>query len=264
MAYAGPTIQTIGTTYTGVAATSHGVPYPSGLTNGDIIVLLAFSSHHDETFTIGSGWRLVTAYNTGITEGVAHEILIKASDGTETGNYALSTPGSKGSIVAKMYRVSPGGSTLADYATGATAAFDLLAADFDPPNRTLPATDDWIAFATMCANGTTNISVWPTGYTNQFEGDYGGITVGICTLTHEAVSAVNPSTFTASSNESGVAYTTCVRESDLVLETVVRPVEDIFDDGWDSAPTASQDLWAQVDEETASDTDYIYTTDPNP
>jgi len=48
------------------------------------------------------------------------------------------------------------------------------------------------------------------------------------------------------------------------VETVIRPIADTAGTGWDTAPTASQSLYAQVDEETASDTDYIYATDPNP
>ena len=48
------------------------------------------------------------------------------------------------------------------------------------------------------------------------------------------------------------------------LQTVIRPISDTAGTGWDSAPTGSQDLFAQVDEVVASDTDYIYTTDPNP
>jgi hypothetical protein len=48
------------------------------------------------------------------------------------------------------------------------------------------------------------------------------------------------------------------------VETVIRPISDTAATGWDSAPTASQDLFAQVDEVTPSDTDYIYAEDPNP
>jgi hypothetical protein len=51
---------------------------------------------------------------------------------------------------------------------------------------------------------------------------------------------------------------------DAIIESEIRPVADTAATGWDSAPTASQDLWAQVDEETPSDTDYIYAMDPNP
>ena len=48
------------------------------------------------------------------------------------------------------------------------------------------------------------------------------------------------------------------------VETVIRPIADTAATGWDSAPTGSQSLWSQVDEAVTSDTDYIYTTDPNP
>jgi len=48
------------------------------------------------------------------------------------------------------------------------------------------------------------------------------------------------------------------------VETVIRPIADTAGTGWDTAPTGSQALYAQVDEETASDTDYMYATDPNP
>jgi hypothetical protein len=48
------------------------------------------------------------------------------------------------------------------------------------------------------------------------------------------------------------------------LQSIIYPTSDIAATGWDSAPTPSQDLWAQVDEVVASDTDYIFTEDPNP
>lgn len=46
------------------------------------------------------------------------------------------------------------------------------------------------------------------------------------------------------------------------LETVVRPVSDVAAAGWDTAPTASQPLWDQLDEASPSDTDYIFTETP--
>lgn len=45
---------------------------------------------------------------------------------------------------------------------------------------------------------------------------------------------------------------------------LIRPVGDDAAAFWDSAPTASQALYAQVDEVTPSDTDYIFAEDPNP
>lgn len=59
-------------------------------------------------------------------------------------------------------------------------------------------------------------------------------------------------------------YSEVVIDLNAVVEEKIRPVADTSGEDWDSAPTASQDLFAQVDEATPSDTDYIYTTDPNP
>jgi len=50
----------------------------------------------------------------------------------------------------------------------------------------------------------------------------------------------------------------------LDVETEIRPVGDDGAAFWDTAPTVSQDLWPQVDEETPSDTDYIFADDPHP
>ena len=52
--------------------------------------------------------------------------------------------------------------------------------------------------------------------------------------------------------------------NDSVVETVIRPISDTAGTGWDSAPVGSQDLYLQVDEAVTSDTDYIFTEDPNP
>ena len=46
--------------------------------------------------------------------------------------------------------------------------------------------------------------------------------------------------------------------------TETRPVSDVLTAGWDSAPTASQALWEQVNEVTPSDVDYIFAEDSNP
>ena len=46
--------------------------------------------------------------------------------------------------------------------------------------------------------------------------------------------------------------------------TVLRPMSDLVGAGWDSAPTPSQPLYAQIDEVVFDDTDYIFTMDPNP
>ena len=59
-------------------------------------------------------------------------------------------------------------------------------------------------------------------------------------------------------------YIQHVLSAGVALESEVYPVDDVYPAGWDTAPTASQDLYAQVDETTASDTDYIYATDPSP
>ena len=42
------------------------------------------------------------------------------------------------------------------------------------------------------------------------------------------------------------------------LEATIQPISDIVSARWESAPTASQTLFSQVDEVTPSDTDYIY------
>ena len=44
-------------------------------------------------------------------------------------------------------------------------------------------------------------------------------------------------------------------------EVTIRPVSDHAAVGWDTAPTASQTLWSQLDEVTPSDTDYIFSED---
>ena len=59
-------------------------------------------------------------------------------------------------------------------------------------------------------------------------------------------------------------YRYILLEIGAIVESEIRPVEDTAGVGWDSAPTASQDLWAQLDEVTPSDTDYIFAEDPNP
>lgn len=46
----------------------------------------------------------------------------------------------------------------------------------------------------------------------------------------------------------------------LAVTQKVYPDADVSATGWDTAPTASQDLYVQVDESTPSDTDYIFPT----
>jgi hypothetical protein len=49
---------------------------------------------------------------------------------------------------------------------------------------------------------------------------------------------------------------------DNLLYEVIRPIADISAAGWDTAPTASEALWDQLDEFAASDTDYIFAEAP--
>lgn len=46
--------------------------------------------------------------------------------------------------------------------------------------------------------------------------------------------------------------------TDIASVQLIRPDADILTTGWETAPTPSQDHYAQLDEVTASDTDYVY------
>lgn len=61
-----------------------------------------------------------------------------------------------------------------------------------------------------------------------------------------------------------IYYDELVIEIGAVVESEIRPIADDAAAFWETAPSASQPLFEQVDEVTPSDTDYVYAEDPNP
>ncbi len=170
---------------------------------------------------------------------------------------------------------------LASGATDATATLTALAATstFDAATTTNEVNATTIT-TTLAATGTLD-AVTTTGEINATT----VLTTLTTTATLDPVTTVNdvnaattltalsgPVTFdTVSVTADATATPTVLAATSTLgavtmtyLNPILRPVGDTAAAGWESAPTGSQDLFAQVDEVAASDTDYIYAENPNP
>ena len=143
--------------------------------------------------------------------------------------------------------------------TNATATLTVLAVTGGFPS----------ASATSSASTTLTAlpvqAAFPTVATASNVNATAGLTALLAAGTFPAAVATGVVNDTATLTVLPVAgsFPSAVADGDTV-ETVIRPIADTTGTGWDSAPVGSQDLWAQVDEILANDTDYIYATDPNP
>lgn len=114
--------QTAGTA--AVGTTSLSVPYPSGITAGDMLVLSIASKYTPNVPSLPSGWisglsnNQVSGSNgaNGIDTGSATAtVFLKIANGTETGNLAV-TVTSGNSCIGRMFRYSKAAAASWDYA----------------------------------------------------------------------------------------------------------------------------------------------------
>ena len=250
-----------------IEETQHYVAYPSAAV-GDLLITVFWVASAAVTITPPVGWTTISGLSHA-TPNLGYKSFAKVVtvDGSGT---ELVTTSAAVHASARTIKLLPATEEASVDATawGKVDAVDtVLGSSLDAPFCSFDEVDDWFVFAVQHANVGSALIIPPVGYTilvdqAHIDGDMHAY-LGYKILT--TVGSADPPVGTYFDDVTGVVGTigfrTLVTAS---LEEIIRPVADSAAAGWDSAPTASQDLWAQVDEVVASDTDYIFVEDPNP
>lgn len=94
-------------------STSWSLTYPSGITNGDLLVACVASDGNNTTTTWPSGWRVhQQTGNANVTALVA----FKTTDGTESGNFTMTSASEQGAW--RVFRIANGTWANVDFPTG--------------------------------------------------------------------------------------------------------------------------------------------------
>jgi len=136
----------------------------------------------------------------------------------------------------------------------------------DPPSLSPSwgAEEDTIFVVTAARDNRDGIDAAPTNYTTNFAETTSAETGGhveLGTSWRLADTATeNPGAFTIGSSQANdwISHTIAVRPASSVTLQYLYPDGDQLSGGWETAPTAGQDLSDQIDEDPAVDTDYIY------
>lgn len=73
----------------GTTGTTLTLPYPTGIAAGDMLIASIACSDKDDTFTMPSGWALITAAEQADANWQKHSAIYKVADGTESGNLSV-------------------------------------------------------------------------------------------------------------------------------------------------------------------------------
>ena len=133
----------------------------------------------------------------------------------------------------------------------------------DPPEVTGLTSDDYLAVTAVGQEGEPSITSPSSSYTENGQIVTTGGPPGA-----NSVLQVQHREFTGTSENPGAVTTDDTGEEWAAVTVIWSPVSvtlqylypdgDSLSGGWETAPTSGQNLYAQVDEETPSDTDYIH------
>lgn len=208
-----PTISTIGAWYNtnGTDATSHAVSYPSGVTSGDLLLLLFMADGTGGITwdaTANDGFTEVFQYAAGAAStqlGVAYRIANGSEGSSSTQTTALEN------VTAQMLRITSWHGTTPPESSGSPA--EGTSANPDPPSTSVSwgsADTLWVAVNGM-NGGTAEPSVYPLPDNNDFQGTGGsGAAGGAWCSDQIATNPENPGTFTQTS-QTWIAETIGIR-----------------------------------------------------
>jgi trimeric autotransporter adhesin len=198
-------------------STSWSMTYPTGITAGELLLILAAADGNPNASLSGWLWALKVP---GGGTACSLNGLVKVADGTETGSLSVTMSASEQGGW-RIFRISnwEGGLPAVDFGSG--TGFDCIDSGAsgtsttpDPPSLDPAnwATEDTLWIATCGVDTSRTISVYPLADNQnaQVSGGAGGATLGTCTL-NDAVSSKDPGTFTISASDDWAATTIAVR-----------------------------------------------------
>ncbi len=164
----------------GVNTTSHTLTYPTNLASGDLIISF-LSQDGSDSHTYPEGW---VQRSSADTTGTDHRlrVFVKTSDGTETGNFTVTTTTSQISVW-RVFRIT-GWNDTALIEGGTLNKGDSSSPDPGSRDSGFSGEDMlWIAFGVMQGSATDpDWTVAPTNYTDlssDVVGGGGGVSMGI-------------------------------------------------------------------------------------
>jgi hypothetical protein len=207
-------------------STTWTLTYPTNLAAGDLIIMLV-AIDGDPSFFLPPTWDFSAEWTTG--GPVNGFLVLKTSDGTESGNFTLTlgpTDSEQGAWavlrVINWYggMLSGGGNmsnTINFDGVGGTANYPTVQSANPNPLSFNPANWDsedtlWIAACAVDASRTISAypSDFPDNQTSIISGGASGATLGFATLGSN-VASVDPGTFTISASDDWACLTVAIR-----------------------------------------------------
>lgn len=158
--------------YENASATSVVIPYPAGVTAGEL--LLAHVGHSNATAptTAPSGWTLLHAQNNS-GGGAAGSVFYRIADGTETGSVTIDTAATAGRVTGIMERWS-GVDTTTPFDVTTVGSSTGIAATYNSPSITTITPDTMLVY-TIIINASTSADYdAPAGVTLISKANGGG------------------------------------------------------------------------------------------
>lgn len=196
-----PTVMATSSGRTTTAAQSHVVTMPSGIQDGDLLLIIFSARSRSRVALESNGWKkLFQAYDNSEMTTV---FFWKLADGSDTAT--VTTPGQTVNTSHIVYRIRNGG--LPQIATASPG----IGINTNPPNLDTDAVRNYLWIAARGGDGTVDATAAPSGYGNFFS-IAGFDSVGAGTAaSHKFATAQSedPSIFT-SGNEQSIGITIAV------------------------------------------------------
>lgn len=153
------------------ASTTWNVPYPSGISAGDMLIVHISAGSNIST-TLPSGWTLIAKDTTTTSTRIA--LIYKIATGSETGNLAVTMASGTGCAIMFRY-TGVDATTPLDGVTPSTAASSSTVTSVTLPSITTNTAGAWI-IAASALNSTSQVVNTTSGMTERYDfvGDGGG------------------------------------------------------------------------------------------
>jgi len=241
--------------------TTLSVAYPATVAAGDLLLLHVMLRESGHTVTTPTGWD-VLASDIDNTFSIICTLFGKIAAGTETGSLAVDVGGGAAPYGARIYKIT-GNQTTAGYTEGVSNSGigDASATVTDAGVTTTGV--DRLALNFVAVNGTAGLS----SFTGETGGDWteavaeytdatNGIQLQLQTATIASAGTINGGSFTGDGGQYIVIGIAVLPGGAAAVQSL-NPSADSVDGTWTNESGNNTNLYASIDEDTASNTDYI-------
>jgi hypothetical protein len=220
-----PTVANTATGYDSVLSGSHVVTLPSGIQQGDLLVVCIDSRRYTSgalTINTPSGWTKLQGYSYPITSQFVSGLYYKIAGASEPGTVTFTTSYNSTRASWICYRIT-NFTGVPEAAISHSTAFSQSA---DPPTLS-PSWGSagclWIAVADVYTSNV-NITSLPSGYSNELVIDLSSSLYEIVDGASRNLEAAseNPAAFVVSADSYWIAYTLALKGTQLIAEPQVQ------------------------------------------